>query len=115
MPPPGGVASACANPATDGFPLLQAKCGMLCHNPQNRALFAANLDLYTPGAKNRLLNQPSRTCPGRTLVTDRGEISGHVFDKIGGPTPGCGDQMPPYPPALNAGEIKCLKDWLKSP
>ena len=116
MPPvaAAGASSLCPNPATDALPkVLVAKCG-LCHDPAKRNTYAANLDLVNPGAKGRLLNVGSRTCAGRVLITDRGAIvGGHFFDKIAGPTPGCGERMPPIGPALSAEEVKCLQDWIR--
>lgn len=111
-PPPTAAASAlCPNPATDAVTkVLQPKCG-LCHNPATPAAYAANLDLFNPGAKARMEGIGAKTCVGRTLII-RGRPEGFFFDKVQGQTPGCGDRMPPIGPGLSAEEIKCLKDWI---
>ena len=114
MPPAN---TACANPATDGFALLKDKCGAMCHNPGNPALYSASLDLFNVNAKARLVNAASKICPGKTLILDRPEgVSGHMFDKVTGMiTPGCGGVMPPVGTGLTPAEIKCLKDWIRPP
>ncbi len=87
---------------------------MLCHNPNNPALYAANLDLFNPGAKGRLVNAGSKICVGRILVQDGPQgVGGYLFDKMAGPTPGCGDRMPPFGTGMSAADIKCLKDWIR--
>jgi hypothetical protein len=120
VPPAGGappVASACSDPATEAFPkILQTKCGALCHDPNKPALYAANMDLFSPGAKGRLLNAAAKTCPGETLITDKGPagIGGFLFDKIAGTVSAqCGTRMPPVGAALTPEEVKCLKDWIR--
>jgi hypothetical protein len=105
--------SACTDPANQAFPMIiKPKCG-LCHTPA-AAVIPGNLDLDSPGAKQRLLNVPARTCNGKVLVTDRGPgmVGGHFFDKIAGMVMGCGDRMPPIGTALTPAEVKCLKDWI---
>jgi hypothetical protein len=112
MQPPGTAAASCANPATDAPAILVKNCGM-CHNPSLPS-YSANLDLFNAGAKGRLVNASSRTCVGRVLIQDRPEgVVGHLFDKIAGATPGCGDRMPPFGSSLSAQDVKCLKDWIR--
>jgi hypothetical protein len=96
----------------DAPALLVKHCAM-CHNPSLPS-YSANLDLFNAGAKARLVNASSRICAGRILIQDRADgVVGHMFDKLAGPTPGCGDRMPPFGAALTATEVKCLKDWIR--
>jgi hypothetical protein len=109
MPPPmPDVAppSACA-PGTDGVALLAMRCGG-CHNPMNAA---KGLDLRTAGLGMRTVGKAS-TCQGRPLlVAGPGAPAGHLLDKIEGPVPGCGNQMPFGGPALSAQEKACVREW----
>jgi hypothetical protein len=89
--------------------ILMPRCGA-CHGAK---VPTAGLDLISPGAKLRLLNVPSRGCPGKTLVTDTPEVGGHFFDKLAGPVQGCSAQMPLGAPQLLPEEIRCLKLWIK--
>ena len=124
MAPPAAMQPAamapsaiCPNPATDALPkILQARCGDLCHrSDKGPAQFAAKLDLYSPGAKQRLLNIPASQCQGKVLIQDKADgVTGHIFDKVAGAVPNCGERMPPFGDALNADEIKCLKDWIRA-
>jgi hypothetical protein len=94
--------------------ILKPLCGAQCHNPNNPALYSANLDLFNAGAKGRLMGAPSKICVGRTLIQDGPEgVTGYLFDKMAGPTPGCGDRMPPFGAGLTPDQIKCLKDWIR--
>ncbi len=97
----------------DALKILSEHC-VLCHNPNNAATYAANLDLFNAGAKSRLLNVTSKLCAGRVLIQDGpAGPGGHLFEKVKGPVTGCGDRMPPFGMALTAQEIKCLKDWIR--
>jgi hypothetical protein len=101
-PPP----SACA-PGPDALTLLSMKCGG-CHNPMNPA---KGLDLRSPGLAARVVDVAS-SCQGRPLLVGRtGSPAGHLLDKMDGPVPGCGNQMPFGGPALSAQERACLHEW----
>lgn len=109
MPPPmPDVAppSACA-PGTDGVALLAMRCGG-CHNPMN---LSKGLDLRSPGLGMRTVGKAS-TCQGRPLLgTGPGAPAGHLLDKLEGPVPGCGNQMPFGGPAFSAQEKACVREW----
>jgi hypothetical protein len=110
MPPPlmpdAAPPSACA-PGPDALMLLSMKCGG-CHNPMNPA---KGLDLRTMGLAVRVVDVPS-SCQGRPLVTmGPAGPSGHLLDKLEGPVPGCGNQMPFGGPVLTAQEKACLREW----
>jgi hypothetical protein len=112
MPPPQmgvpGVDPCAAGPEILAK-ILMPKCGA-CHGAKTPT---AGLDLVSPGAKMRLLNAPSRGCPGKTLVVDSPEVGGHFFDKLAGPVQGCAGQMPLGAPLLLPEEIRCLKLWIR--
>jgi hypothetical protein len=104
--PDAAPPSACA-PGTDGIALLSMKCGG-CHNPMSAA---KGLDLRTMGLGARTVGVAS-TCQGRPLLnTGPGAPSGHLLDKMDGPIPGCGNQMPFGGPALSAQEKACIREW----
>jgi len=110
VPPPvmpdAAPPSACA-PGPDALTLLSMKCGG-CHNPMNPA---KGLDLRSPGLAARVVDVAS-TCQGRPLLVGRtGSPAGHLLDKMDGPVPGCGNQMPFGGPALTAQERACLHEW----
>jgi hypothetical protein len=107
-PPPYAV-DPCATAPEILSKILMPKCGA-CHGAKTPS---AGLDLISPGSKMRLLNAPSRGCPGRTLITDAPEVGGHFFDKLAGPVQGCSAQMPLGSPQLLPEEIRCLKLWIK--
>jgi len=103
---PDAAPSACA-PGADGVALLAMRCGG-CHNPMSAA---KGLDLRSPGLGMRTVGVAS-TCQGRPLVgTGPGAPSGHLLDKMEGPVPGCGNQMPFGGPALSAQEKACIREW----
>jgi mono/diheme cytochrome c family protein len=103
--PPDAAAAACA-PA-DGLALLNSRCGG-CHNPGSAA---KGLDLRSAGLAARVVGVAS-TCQGRPLlVAGPGTLSGHLLDKLDGPIPGCGNQMPFGMPALSPSEKACVRDW----
>jgi hypothetical protein len=108
-PTPVAPIDPCATAPEILAKILMPKCGA-CHGAK---VPTAGLDLISPGAKLRLLNVPSRGCPGKTLVTDSPEVGGHFFDKLAGPVQGCSAQMPLGAPLLLPEEIKCLKLWIK--
>jgi hypothetical protein len=119
--PPPGAAANCWDPPE--IAKILAKCTG-CHSA---AAPAAMLDLQSPMAKNRLLNQPSRMCrgqgtsstPGRgkPLVYTVGDaVGGHFFDKLRGQQPmECGLQMPRMGAPLSQNEIYCLQYWFIPP
>jgi hypothetical protein len=107
--PPAATTPLCATPQEISSKILVPVCGV-CHGAVNPA---AGLDLASAGAKMRLLNQPSKGCAGKPLIVADPVPSGVFFDKLAGPVPGCGNQMPFGAPPLGQAEIKCLKDWIK--
>jgi hypothetical protein len=56
-------------------------------------------------------------CPGKSLITvvDGYVVGGHFFDKLAGPVPGCGDQMP-YGGVipLNDVQSECMRTWFQA-
>jgi mono/diheme cytochrome c family protein len=112
-PPPDAAPAApvplCATADEISTKILKPVCGN-CHGAN---MPAAGLDLFSAGAKARLLNVPSKGCAGKPLIVADPVPSGVFFDKLAGPVQGCGNQMPFGAPALGAAEIKCLKDWIK--
>jgi hypothetical protein len=108
--PPGMVPTPlCATAAEISSKILTPRCGP-CHGVNTPA---QGLDLVTMGAKARLLNVASRGCGGKPLIVSDPVVGGHLFDKLAGAVPGCGNQMPFGAPPLSATEIKCLKDWIR--
>jgi hypothetical protein len=87
--------------------------GQLCNKCHSAAMLAGGLDLASPNVKARLINVPSRGCMGKPLVVAGATVGGVFFDKLAGPVPGCGSQMPFGGPYLGPMELKCLKDWIK--
>ena len=108
-PTPAPTVDPCSTGPEILAKILMPKCGA-CHGVK---VPTAGLDLISPGAKARLLNVPSRGCPGKTLVIDSPEVGGHFFDKLAGPVQGCSAQMPLGAPLLLPEEIRCLKLWIK--
>jgi hypothetical protein len=104
--------SAC--PAgVDALGLLAQRCGG-CHGARTPS---KNLDLVTPGLADRLVGIKS-TCPNKLLLdaplpgaTTVGPPTGHLLDKMVGPVPGCGAQMPYGTPALTPSELDCINEW----
>jgi hypothetical protein len=87
--------------------LLAARCGG-CHNATSPA---KGLDLRSPGLGVRTVGVAS-SCQGRPyLVNGAGTPTGHLLDKIEGPIPGCGNQMPVGGPALSEQEKACVREW----
>jgi hypothetical protein len=112
----GGAGGSASDPACltdDGATAMVLKpyCTM-CHS---KAMPSQQLDLESPGAKKRILGVTSKagTCGGKVLANPDG--TGLFFDKLTGTMPaGCGQQMP-FGAVLNAGQIQCLRDWVKAP
>jgi hypothetical protein len=104
---PGNV-MACPMPDAVAAMIL-GQCAK-CHSAQ---LLAGGLDLASPNVKARLINIPSKGCMGKPLVVANPAVGGVMFDKLAGPVPGCGGQMPFGGPYLGPMELKCLKDWIK--
>jgi hypothetical protein len=103
---PDAAPSACA-PGQDALALIGARCGG-CHNAMTAA---KGLDLRSTGLGARTVGVAS-SCQGRPyLVAKAGEPSGHMLDKIDGPIPGCGNQMPVGGPALSDQEKACVREW----
>ena len=108
-PPPAPL--PCAGTADITANILTPKCG-ICHG-QNMP--ANDLDLVSPGVRERLLGGRSPACAGKPFVTFvNGYVGGHLFDKLAGFVPGCGNQMPFGAIApLSDFEVDCLKTWLR--
>jgi hypothetical protein len=105
-PMPDAAPSACA-PGQDALALIGARCGG-CHNAMSAA---KGLDLRSPGLGARTVGVAS-SCQGRPLlVNGPGAPVGHMLDKIEGPVPGCGNQMPAGGPALSDQEKACVREW----
>jgi hypothetical protein len=97
--------SACP-PGVEPLALLVAKCGN-CHGEK---MPAKNLDLVTAGVGARLVNVKS-TCQDKPLLgADAANPTGHFLDKLVGPVPGCGAQMP-FGTPLTPAERDCLTEW----
>jgi mono/diheme cytochrome c family protein len=107
--PPVNNTPMCAVASEISAKILVPVCGA-CHGAINPA---AGLDLASAGAKARLLNIPSKGCAGKPLIVADPVPAGVFFDKLAGPVPGCGNQMPFGAPPLGPVEVKCLKDWIK--
>ena len=105
-PMPDAAPSACA-PGQDAVAFIGARCGG-CHNAMSPA---KGLDLRSPGLGARTVGIAS-SCQGRPyLVAGPGAPVGHLLDKIEGPVPGCGNQMPVGGPALSDQEKACVREW----
>jgi hypothetical protein len=101
------TSAACAEPAAIQMFLTQS-CN-LCHGT---VMKAGMLDLEAPGVKGRLLDQPSKICPGKTLAVSDG--TGFFIDKLTGPIPGsCGMPMPFFGMPATAEQVACLRAWLR--
>src|SRR4030095_1433920 len=105
-PMPDAAPSACA-PGQDALALISARCGG-CHNAMNAA---KGLDLRSPGLGARPGGVASRRPGPPHLVAGPGSPAGHMLDKIEGPVPGCGNQMPAGGPALSDQEKACVREW----
>jgi hypothetical protein len=105
MPDAAAIPSACA-PGPDALALLSMRCGG-CHNATSPA---KGLDLRSPGVGARTVNVAS-SCQGRPLLGSGPRVAGHLLDKLEGPVPGCGNQMPAGGPALSEQEKACLREW----
>ena len=105
---PGSPPSVCGTRKASA--MLYSRCAT-CHRADKPQ---AGLNLASPGVKERLLATSSK-CNGKPLVVViSGEASGHLFDKLAGPVPGCGLQMPfGSPTPLTAMEIACLEEWFE--
>jgi hypothetical protein len=107
MPPPDAAPISVCAPGADAPALLAARCGG-CHNPMNAA---KGLDLRTAGVGMRVVGVAS-TCQMRPLLANGpGAPAGHLLDKLDGPVPGCGNQMPFGGPSLSAQEKACVREW----
>jgi hypothetical protein len=107
LPPPPDAAPSACSPGQDALALIAARCGG-CHNAMSAA---KGLDLRSPGLGARTVGVAS-SCQGRPLlVAGPGEPAGHLLDKIEGPVPGCGNQMPAGGPALSDQEKACVREW----
>jgi hypothetical protein len=73
---------------------------------------AKGLDLRSAGLGARTVGVAS-SCQGRPLLVAKAgeEPSGHMLDKIDGPIPGCGNQMPVGGPPLSDQEKACVREW----
>jgi hypothetical protein len=80
-----------------------------CHGAESPA---GGLDLSSDLAA-RLVAREAGTCDGWLLVKP-GDPEGSLFlRKLAGDVPAdCGDPMPPAGPALTAGELACVRDWI---
>jgi hypothetical protein len=106
MTMPTTPASACP-PGVEALALLAERCGA-CHGARSGT---KGLDLVSPGVGGRLVGAKS-TCEGRLqLETANPYPTGLLLDKIDGPVPGCGPQMPYGAPLFNAAERACVGEW----
>jgi hypothetical protein len=92
--------------------IFKPECGA-CHGSNAPD---ADLDLLSPGVKTRLIGIPSKTCPGKLLVTVDPVPDGVFFQTLVAPrAAGCtnplhaGGTFVPLAPI----EVKCLRDWIK--
>jgi hypothetical protein len=103
---PPATTSACPD-GVDALSLLATKCGD-CHGEKDRA---KGLDLASPGLAARTVGVKS-TCNGKLLLDPMAATpAGQLLDKLRGPVPGCGAQMPYAQPPLSEQERACVLEW----
>jgi hypothetical protein len=111
------MAGACDCPgdgvsfAADVQPIFTANCtGIGCHRPPTTS---ANLDLTSANAYAELVNVASSQCGNATKLVQPGQPgASYLMNKIQGVGLCFGTQMPKAGPALSAGEIATISEWI---
>jgi hypothetical protein len=101
--------------AAAGLPCgLPESCGGgSCHGGSRPA---AELDLESPHAAERLLDVPSVMCEGRVLVDSEHPERSFLLEKVASSEPECGARMPFVGDGLSPEDVACLEaliaDWV---
>jgi hypothetical protein len=97
-------------PDVDVATIFHDRCGgAICHGAG--ATPAGGLDLESPGLAERMVGVASEECEGRLRIAPGDPSSSFLIEKLEGPEPGCGEQMPPVG-ALSPNEITCFRRWI---
>lgn len=107
----GGTSSAGSSATLDcdAPALMQASCtDMGCHTGPNPA---ASLDLMSADVEQRLVDVPSQSCPGWTLVVAGSVEQSLLYQKTALDMPQCGLRMPVLT-ALPEGDVECIRQWI---
>jgi mono/diheme cytochrome c family protein len=105
-----GAPAAAADGSPAGSPLLllplvEERCAS-CHG----AAGAADLDLVSPGLRERLVGVAATTCDEKLLVGSA-SADGFFLEKLGA-EPACGARMPIGSAAFSARELEAVRQWL---
>jgi hypothetical protein len=93
---------------------LPESCGGgACHGGSRPA---ADLDLESPHAAERLVDVPSVMCEGRVLVDSADPERSFLLEKVASREPECGARMPFVGDGLSPEDVACLEaliaDWV---
>jgi hypothetical protein len=103
-----GDGATAAGDGAAGLPCgLPESCGgSACHGGSRPA---AELDLESPRAAERLLDVPSVMCEGRVLVDSAHPERSFLLEKVASREPECGARMPFVGDGLSREEVACLE------